>query len=293
MTEITAAMVKALRELTDAGMMECKKALVEAKGDLKAAESLIAQWGHRKAAKSEARTAAEGRIQIAHLPNAVAMIEVNCETDFVARDPSFIEFCEQVAEKAVSDGVQEVDALLALPYAQDNINIEEARKNLVARIGENIQIRRVGFCKVEPSERIGSYTHHARIGACVAVKGGDEVLSKELAMHIAAMKPLYITLEEVPEAVIEKQKESLFESAKQSGKSPELLEKIVAGQLQKYLNEICLVGQSFFKDPEQSVGAVLKQGEAQVRQMLRFEVGEGIEIVKKSFEEEVMSARGN
>jgi len=293
MAEITAEMVKNLRERTGAGMMECKKALVEAKGDMSQAEDIIAKSGNKKADKSASRTAAQGRIAIANSHTSAVMIEINCETDFVARDNGFMQFCQAVADLALAKECQSVDTLLSLPFDSSG-NVEEARKAAIVRIGENIQIRRLHFVKAESMQRIGSYIHNARIGTLVLLEGGNEELAKDLAMHIAAMKPQYISPTEIPAAIIEKEHAIFMERAKQSGKPDNILEKIVQGQLQKQANEICLLGQPFFKDPDKTIEGLLKSLNAKILAMLRFEVGEGIEVVKKSFEEEVMEqARGS
>lgn len=293
MAEITAEMVKNLRERTGAGMMECKKALVEAKGDMSQAEDIIAKSGNKKADKSASRTAAQGRIAIANSHTSAVMIEINCETDFVARDNGFMQFCQAVADLALAKECQSVDTLLSLPFDSSG-NVEEARKAAIVRIGENIQIRRLHFVKAESMQRIGSYIHNARIGTLVLLEGGNEELAKDLAMHIAAMKPQYISSTEIPAAIIEKEHAIFMERAKQSGKPDNILEKIVQGQLQKQANEICLLGQPFFKDPDKTIEGLLKSLNAKILAMLRFEVGEGIEVVKKSFEEEVMEqARGS
>lgn len=293
MADITAAMVKELRERTGAGMMECKKALVEANGDMQEAEDIIAKSGHKKAAKSASRTAAEGRIAIASAANGAVVVEINCETDFVGRDESFVQFCEKVANIALQAKPADIDALLNHSF-DAGISVEDARKALISRLGENIQVRRFNAVTASPSQRIGSYIHNFRIGVLVLVEGGDDALAKDLAMHIAAMKPQYVSADEVPENVVAKEKEIAMERAKQSGKPENILEKIVQGQVQKHLNEICLLGQGFFKDADQSVGALLKSANAKVVSMIRMEVGEGIEVIKKSFEEEVMAqARGS
>lgn len=291
MAEITAAMVKELRERTSAGMMECKKALVEANGDMVLAEDIIAKSGHKKAAKSAGRTAAEGRITIACSPEVAVMVEINCETDFVARDENFMRFCETVANVALQHQAADTEKLLNLPF-DNNLNIEDARKNLIVKIGENIQVRRVALVNASQNQRFGTYIHHARIGVITLVQGGSNEIAKDMAMHIAAMKPQFLTIEEVPATLVEKQQEIFLEVASQSGKPANIVEKMVAGQIQKHFAEVCLAGQPFFKEPDQTVAAFLKSNTANVIKMIRFEVGEGIEVVKKSFEEEVSLARG-
>lgn len=291
MTEITAGMVKDLRDRTGAGMMECKKALVEAKGDLKLAEEIIAKSGHKKVAKSASRTAAEGKIVIAAMPNRAVMLEINCETDFVARDESFSKFAQQVTDIALNNKVTNLDQLMAEKLNANTV--EQTRQELIARLGENVQVRRMQALDASSSQKIGAYVHLTRIGALVLVEDGNDELAKDLAMHIAAMKPQYIAFEEVPKDIVDKEKEIQMTVAQKSGKPENIIEKIVAGQLQKKFNEICLLGQPFFKDPDQTIGQLLGKHKASVKSFTRFEVGEGIEVIKKSFEEEVMAqARG-
>lgn len=291
MTEITATMVKELRERTGAGMMECKKALVEAKGDIKQAEEIIAKSGHKKVAKSAGRTAAEGKIVIASTHNRAVMLEINCETDFVARDENFSKFAQQISDIALTKKLDDMDQLVAAQI--NNTTVEQTRQELIARLGENIQVRRIQAIDASSSQKIGAYVHLTRIGALVLIEGGTDELAKDLAMHIAAMKPQYIAFEDVPADIVAKEKEIQMVIAEKSGKPANIIEKIVAGQLQKKFNEICLLGQAFFKDPDQSIGQYLSKNKASVKSFTRFEVGEGIEVIKKSFEEEVMEqARG-
>lgn len=289
MAEITANMVNELRRRTGAGIMECKKALQEAKGELELAEDIIAKSSNRKAAKSAARTAAEGRITIMQSDKAGIMLEINCQTDFVAREETFINFTQQVAKIALEKGVTTLESLLEAPFDSETETVEIARQNMVAKIGENIQIRRFVPFTLSNNQYLGSYVHNARMGAMVILEGGTPELAKDMAMQVVANKAQYIKPEEVPAAVIDKEKDILIERSKQSGKPADIAEKMVQGQLKKYLDEICLLGQPFFKDPEKVVSAVLKADNAIVKQIARFEVGEGIEVIKKSFEEEVMA----
>lgn len=292
MADITAAMVKDLRERTGAGMMECKKALVEANGVMETAEDIIAKSGHKKAAKSASRTAAQGKIVMAISKQACAMLEINCETDFVARDENFSNFCDEVAKKALESNEANVEKLLTMAIP-GHASIEEARQSLIARIGENVQLRRAVIVHASGEQLIGSYLHQTRIGVLVLIDGGTPELAKDLAMHIAAMKPQFMVPEQVPEDVIARQKAIFVEIANQSGKPENIVEKMVQGQLQKHLAEICLTGQPFFKDPDQTIEKLVKSNKATLKQMIRFEVGEGIEVIKKSFEEEVAEARGS
>lgn len=290
MTQITSEMVKILRERTGAGMMDCKKALVSAEGDMDKAEVLIAQSGHKKAAKSASRTAAQGRITILSTEEAIAMTEVNCETDFVARDESFVQFCQMTTENVLAQKEVEIDKVVSILVEQQSI--DDRRKNLIARLGENVQIRRAVVLNKNANQRFGSYVHHARIGAVVLMEGGTDTLAKEIAMHLAAMRPQYVSMAEVPAVELEKQKAIMLERAKETKKPDNILEKIISGQLAKHFAELCLLDQAFFKDPDTTVGALLNSAHAKILHMIRFEVGEGIEVAKKSFEEEVREARG-
>jgi len=292
MVEITAAMVKELRERTDSGMMECKKALVQAEGDMQAAIDILALSGQRKAINKASRVAAQGRISIISNERSAAMTEINCETDFVARDESFMAFCQKTTEIALKEASFDNEKLLNASF-DGSITVEDARKNLVGRIGENVQLRRAYYHVAEGNQRIGAYSHHGRIGVIVVIEGGSDALAKDLAMHTAAMRPQYLTMTSVPDAVVQREKAILIERAKESGKPDNMLEKITAGQLQKYLGEISLEGQPFFKDQDQTVGAIVKAANATLVHMVRFEVGEGIEVVKTNFEDEVKAAAGS
>lgn len=294
MADIKASDVKALRERTGAGMMECKKALVEAEGDLEKAEDIIAKSGHNKAAKKAGRTAAEGVVLAKINPDqkSAAMIEVNCETDFVARDENFNKFCNDLISLVAEKQIDDVAKLNDLPMGEFS-SVEEARKALVAKIGENIQFRRA-VCVKSDSGIVGSYIHDGRIGVLVELTADAPDLAKDLAMHVAAMQPQYIKPEEVPQEVVDKEKEIFIARAKESGKPDNIIEKMIQGQINKYFAEICLVGQSFVKDQDKKISQLLKEANADVKTMVRFVVGEGIEVEKKSFQEEVMEqARGN
>lgn len=282
MANITASMVKELRERTGAGMMECKAALVEANGDLAEAEIVIAKSGHKKAEKKAGRVAAEGMVEIQTSENkdAVALVEVNSETDFVARHPDFQAFAKYVAN-AVLESKQE--DLASMP------NIEEARQALIAKLGENIIARRAAYYNLGKNV-LGQYIHHgSKIGVIVEMVGGEESLAKDLAMHIAASKPQYLTMDQVPAEEMAKMKDIFMAQAENSGKPANIQEKIVQGQINKHFAEICLMGQPFFKDPDKTIGVLLKEKQASISRFTRFEVGEGIEVVKLSFHEEVMS----
>jgi elongation factor Ts len=290
--QISAALVKELRERTGAGMMECKKALVDAGGDVEAAIEEMRKSGIAKAAKKAGRTAADGRVVIKTAADgrAVAMVEVNCETDFVAKGDDFGGFAEQVAARILEEGVSDVDALANLAYGTGGgKTIDVARKELVARIGENIAVRRFKVMNVGGDGRIGAYLHGTRIGVVVAMKGGDESLAKDIAMHIAASKPVAVDSSGVAPELLAKEKEIYAAQAAESGKPAEIIEKMVEGRLRKFLAEVTLVGQPFVKDPDVNVEKILKNAGAQVIGFERYEVGEGIEKETTDFAQEVMS----
>ena len=282
---ITASLVKELRERTGAGMMECKKALVETDGDLEAAQEQLRKKGQAKAEKKAGRIAAEGRIELAGGADGAVLVEVNCETDFVAKDENFLGFARQAAELALQHDTDDVATLLAL--AVDGGTLEAARLALVTKIGENINVRRLS--RLEPSGAVGAYLHGARIGVIVDVEGGDEELRKDLAMHIAATNPRCVSADDLPSAEVEKERAILADQAAQEGKPPEIVAKMVEGRLRKYLNEITLLGQPFVKDPDISVGKLLEQQGARVHAFQRLEVGEGIEKQAEDFAAEVQA----
>jgi elongation factor Ts len=282
---ITAEMVKQLRERTSAGMMECKKALVETNGDLDAAAELMRKSGLAKADKKAQRIAAEGTVAAERSGSAAALIEVNCETDFVARSDEFQTFARDLAKAALSGTAETLEALLALSPAGGG-SFEEQRRALVAKIGENISVRR--FVKLTAPGALGSYIHGSRIGSLVALQGGDESLARDLAMHVAAANPAYVDASEVPAAVLDKEREILVEQTKAEKKPPDIIAKMVEGRLRKYLAEITLVGQPFVKDPETTVEKLLKQAGAKVIRFVRYEVGAGIEKKQDDFVKDVM-----
>jgi elongation factor Ts len=273
---VTADTVRQLRERTGAGMMECKKALVETQGDLDSAAELMRKQGLAKADKKATRVAAEGVIAIecAADGRSAAMVEVNCETDFVARNEHFQQFAAAVAQAAGSGNAADLDALLASKLASGE-TMDERRRTLVSKVGEKISVRR--FTRMSSQGPLGAYLHGTRIGVLVALEGGDAALARDLAMHIAASSPRYLSSAEVPAAVVEKEREILEEQAQREGKSPEIVAKMVSGRLRKSLAEITLLGQPFVKDPEQSIEKLLKNAGASVREFQRFEVGAGIE----------------
>jgi elongation factor Ts len=282
---ITADTVKQLRERTGAGMMECKKALVETKGDLDAAAELMRKTGLAKADKKAARVAAEGTVAVERAGHSAVLVEVNCETDFVARSEEFLNFARDVGRVALEKSPADLSALLALTHGDNTL--ENQRRALIAKIGENISVRR--FERVTAPGPLGTYIHGGRIGTLVALKGGDEALARDLAMHVAAVNPAYIDAGGVPAAVLDKEREILTEQTKAEKKPPEIIAKMVEGRLRKYLAEITLVGQPFVKDPDTSVEKLLKKANATVVQFVRYEVGAGIEKKQDDFVGEVMA----
>jgi elongation factor Ts len=289
--QITAAMVKELRERTGAGMMECKKALSEAAGDMEAAIDLMRKSGQAKAVKKAGRVAAEGTVMIAADAANAAVLEVNCETDFVAKDENFVRFAEAVVAKVLAEDPADLDALAALDL--DGRSVEEARQALVAKVGENVQLRRFDRVPVT-GDLLATYLHGSRIGVVVDLKGGDEVLGKDIAMHIAASRPVCVAEDGVPAELLAKEREILVAQAQESGKPAEIIDKMVDGRIKKYLAEVTLLGQPFVKDPDQTVAQLLKSAGAEVKFFLRYEVGEGIEKKQENFAEEVMAqARGS
>jgi elongation factor Ts len=282
---ITAETVKQLRERTGAGMMECKKALVETQGDLDAAAELMRKSGLAKADKKAARVAAEGTIAVHRSGASAAMIEVNCETDFVARSEEFQGFARDVAQAALEHPAPSVDALVQLDVS--GATLEERRRALIAKLGENIAVRR--FVRVSGPGALGDYLHGTRIGSLVALEGGNEALARDLAMHVAAINPAYVDASAVPADVLDKEREILTEQTKGEKKPPEIIAKMVEGRLRKYLAEITLLGQPFVKDPEITVEKLLKKSGARVVEFVRYEVGAGIERKQDDFVGEVMA----
>ncbi|MGO1719185.1 MAG: translation elongation factor Ts [Luteimonas sp.] len=289
--QITASLVKELRERTGAGMMECKKALTENNGDIDAAAEALRKSGLAKADKKAGRVAAEGRIAVAQSGGKAVVVEVNSETDFVAKDESFIAFTNAVAEAALSVDGTDVDTIKDAKLASGE-TVEEARAALIAKIGENVQVRRAA--RVDSANNVASYVHGGRIGVLVEVQGGDEDLARGLAMHIAAMNPPHNKAADVPAAFLEKEKE--IELAKMSekdrSKPAEILEKIISGKINKIVNEVTLYGQPYVLDTNQTVEQALKAAGADVVGFQRLEVGEGIEKVVEDYAAEVMKQAG-
>lgn len=286
MAEITASMVKELRERTGLGMMECKKALVETEGDMAKAEDLLRVKSGAKANKVAGRVAAEGAIGIYVSPDARlgAIVEVNCETDFVAKDGNFGEFVNSVAELVASSGETDIEKLsvLKLPSGE---TVEEKRQALIGKLGENISVRRAAVHRAQG--QLAHYLHGVRIGVIVDVVGGDEALGKDLAMHIAASKPLAISSDQVPQENIAREREIAKARALEEGKPDNIVEKIVEGSVRKYLSEVTLHGQPFVKDDKSSVEKLLSSKKATVAAFSLFVVGEGIEKKTTDFAAEV------
>ena len=287
--QITASMVKELRERTGAGMMECKKALSESSGDMDAAIELMRKSGQAKADKKASRVAAEGTIVILISDDSKkgVILEVNCETDFVAKDENFLKFSNDVAEVILNESPADVDALMNAALA-DSETVESTRLALVSKIGENIQVRR--FEKVTSAKgALGKYMHGSRIGVMVELENGSDELSKDIAMHVAASKPVCVDENGVPAETLQKEKEIFIAQAEGSGKPADIIEKMVQGRLKKFLGEITLLGQPFVKDPDKSVEKLLKEKSASVISFIRYEVGEGVEKKSENFAEEVMA----
>lgn len=285
---VSAAQVKELRERTGAGMMDCRKALEATGGDLNAAIEKLRMEGQAKAVKKAARIAADGTVAIATGQDAMAMVEVNCETDFVAKGSDFQAFAAAAAQAVLDHKPSSLEQLSASKAGARTL--EELRKELIAKIGENITLRR--FERVESAGGpMAQYIHAGnRIGVVVALAKGDADLGKDVAMHVAASRPQYLRPDDVPEAARESERKVLMAQAADSGKPPEIIAKMIEGRLRKYLGEISLLGQPFVKDPDQSVEKVLQARGGAVARFVRFEVGEGIEKQESDFASEVLAA---
>ena len=292
--QITAAMVKELRERTGAGMMECKKALQAAGGDIDAAIEQMRKSGAAKADKRAGRVAAEGVVTILLGDDAktVAMAEVNSETDFVAKGDDFQGFARAVAGSVLRNRPADLAALMETSLPEfGNATVDTCRRELIAKIGENMNVRRFSSIETQGGT-LGSYLHGTRIGVVVDMEGGDASLAKDIAMHVAASRPLCVGESDIPEEVMAKEKEIFTAQAAQSGKPPEIAEKIAIGKLKKFVKEVTLLGQPFVKDPDQSVEKYLAANSARVVRFERMEVGEGIEKKSDNFAEEVMAQVG-
>ena len=287
--EITASLVKELRERTGAGMMECKKALTESSGDIDAAAEALRKSGLAKADKKAGRVAAEGRIAAAQADGKAVLVEINSETDFVAKDGNFVAFTEAVAQAAL--GANDVEALKAVKLPTGE-TVEEARAAVIAKVGENVQVRRMA--RIDSGNNVAAYVHGGKIGVLVEVKGGDADLARGLAMHVAAMNPPHNKASDVPAEFIAKEKEIELAkmSEKDKAKPAEILEKIIGGKIAKIVNEVSLYGQPYVLDTDKTVEAVLKAAGAEVVGFQRLAVGEGIEKVVEDYAAEVMKQAG-
>jgi elongation factor Ts len=288
MADITAGMVKELREITGLGMMECKKALTETGGDMKAAEDLLRVKSGAKASKAAGRIAADGMISafIASDGKSGALVEVNCETDFVAKNEDFINFARGLAQVATTNSLADTEGL-ASATLETGQSVDEFRKALIMKLGENISVRR--FVRYAAQGRLSSYLHGAKIGVMVDYSGGDESLGRDLAMHIAASKPICVSREQVSPELLERERQIYAAQAAESGKSGDIITKMVEGRIAKYLAEVTLLGQPFVKDPDQTVEKLLAAKSAKVHAFTLFVLGEGIEKKSGDFAAEVMA----
>ncbi|OBX51118.1 translation elongation factor Ts [Moraxella nonliquefaciens] len=287
MSQISAKTVKELRDRTGLGMMECKKALEEAGGDIELAIDNLRKSGQAKAAKKAGNIAADGAIIITQNADKALLLEVNCQTDFVAKDENFTAFANKVAELALANNITDVAAISALPY-EDGVSVEEARVALVQKIGENVQVRRA---EVIEGANLAAYRHGLRIGVVVSMDGGSSELGKSVAMQVAAFNPLAVNEENVPADILAREKDIIEAKAKESGKPETVIEKMITGGIQKYLNEVTLVNQPYVIDNDKKVGDVLKAENATVISFKRLEVGEGIEKKQEDFAAEVAAAQ--
>ena len=284
MSNISAKLVKELRERTGAGMMECKKALVATEGDIEKAAEEMRISGQAKADKKASRIAAEGVIEAYAADGRAVLIEINSETDFVARDDSFKAFAAAAVKAAHAANAKTIEEVLEADMGGQTV--EQARKTLVSKIGENIQVRRM---KAVEASNLGAYIHTGKIGVVAALEGGEEDLAKDVAMHIAAVNPLVVSGDDVPADVVQKEKDIFTAQAQESGKPAEIIEKMIGGRIRKFLDEVALLGQSFVKNPDIKVEQLVKQHNAKVVSFIRLDVGEGIEKKEEDFAAEVMN----
>lgn len=288
---ITAALVKELRERTGAGMMECKKMLTETNGDIEAAIEELRKRGAAQADKKAGRIAAEGTIVTLVEGSTGVAVEVNSETDFSAKNDGFVSFANKVAKAVMAHQPADLEALAA-SQVEDGQTVEEARQSLIQEIGENITVRRFEVVEAGDGEVVGAYQHGNKISVLTRLVNASDDLAKDIAMHVAASKPVCVSAEQVPADLLDKEREIFSAQAAESGKPAEIMEKMVEGRIRKYLNEVTLLGQSFVKDPDQTVEKLLKSAGAEVAQFVRYEVGEGIEKKEDDFVSEVMAQAG-
>eukprot|EP00578_Thalassiosira_sp_NH16_P025647 CAMPEP_0181101694 /NCGR_PEP_ID=MMETSP1071-20121207/13901_1 /TAXON_ID=35127 /ORGANISM="Thalassiosira sp., Strain NH16" /LENGTH=321 /DNA_ID=CAMNT_0023184583 /DNA_START=136 /DNA_END=1101 /DNA_ORIENTATION=- len=286
---VTTAQIKELREATGAGMMDCKKVLTEFDGDVEAAADELRKKGLAKADKKASRIAAEGKIAVATAGGKSVLVEVNCETDFVAKDGSFASFADQAAQAAVEMDGEDVEVLMAASV--EGGSLEDVRAGLVSKIGENIQVRRVS-ARGTDATTTGAYVHMQRIGVLVEIEGGTPELCTDVAMHVAAMNPMYATKDDVPADELAKEREILTAQVADSGKPEDIIKKMVEGRLNKYLAENCLVSQQYVKTNDRTVGKLLEENGAKMIGFTRIAVGEGIEKKQDDFAAEVAAMAG-
>ena len=286
---ITAALVKELRERTGAGMMDCKKALVETNADLEAAIDLMRASGAAKAAKKAGRVASEGLVNVTVSDDnkQAAILEVNSETDFVTKGSAFIDFVDSLGRLALKNKPESVESFLGQKLDSGE-TVDEARENIIAKIGENISVRRVQIISTETGI-LGAYKHGDRIAVLTVLASQDSALAKDVAMHIAASRPECISEDQLSEELLEREKAIFIEQARESGKPDNIIEKMIVGRMKKFVNEVTLYGQSFVKDPDVTVGELVKSNNSKVESFVRYEVGEGIEKKEDNFVEEVMA----
>jgi elongation factor Ts len=286
---ITAALVKELRDRTGAGMMDCKKALVETNADLEAAIDLMRASGAAKAAKKAGRVASEGlvNVTISDDNKQAAILEVNSETDFVTKGSAFIDFVDSLGRLALKNKPESVESFLGQKLDSGE-TVDEARENIIAKIGENISVRRVQIITTETGV-LGAYKHGDRIAVLTVLTSQDSALAKDVAMHIAASRPECVSEDQLSEDLLEREKAIFIEQARESGKPENIIEKMIVGRMKKFVNEVTLYGQSFVKDPDVTVGELVKSNNSEVESFVRYEVGEGIEKKEDNFVEEVMA----
>ena len=282
--EIKAIDVKKLREITNAGMMDCKKALLEADGDFENAKVLLKEKGQSKADSKSGRTTAQGIAVIQVEADNSVILEVNCETDFAAKDNLFNQFVNNIAKLILENDIDNMDQLSQESFDEFE-NIEEYRKYVISKLGENITIRR--FQRIKIDGQIGSYIHGTKIASLVMIDGNDAELAKDLAMHVAASKPEYLSTSDVPQEIIKEEARILTLQAEEEGKPKEIVEKIVQGKLKKQFDQVTLFGQEFVKDPDMTIDQLLAKKNASVKSFVRYEVGEGIEVEEVNFADEV------
>ena len=286
---ITAALVKELRERTGAGMMDCKKALMETSADLEAAIDLMRTSGAAKAAKKSGRVASEGLVNLTVSDDSktAVILEVNSETDFVTKGSAFIDFVDALGSLALKNKPESLEVFLSQTLGSGE-TVDEARQGIIAKIGENISVRRLQIVTTENGV-LGAYKHGERIAVLTVLSGSDDELAKDIAMHIAASKPECVSEDQLSSELVEREKAIFIEQAKESGKPDNIIEKMIVGRMKKFVNEVTLYGQSFVKDPDTTVGALVKSKGAEVESFIRYEVGEGMEKKEDNFVEEVMA----